>query len=643
MKKLVLFCIFAVACLDLFGQVDRLELGYQTTRRGIVWYRSGLPTTSPVWRFSRDSSAVLWMDTLTAVRYDWDYSDDVWRAKGTFTGALPPVPVQASGSTSIDNRSALWIRDTFSLLHKYDSTANAWTPHGDFFFLSTVPTEITATGSNGAAKYRRSLWQDSDDNKLYYFDGSMWTEVGGDLSITNEIQTLTAGDGAGDNKTLNLDLGGGTVTLDPSGIFTISRSGNTLTMDATEVDGSITNELQAITASGTAPNFAVDLSGGGGSVGIIQGSNMTISRSGNNLTFAASGGSGLTAAENGLSVAGTTVRMGGTLIDAATNWNGNGAKELRFYDGKFSFTTKTGSANSPAQGFRIEGVEALPTTNSSPTTDGVLEIRAINSGGTEQPNSITFGHYPTDTDGSWVQSRSNLNPSFELPLSLNPRGGQVSVGRIGGLDALVTLSGTGLSGSTITGSVLHLENSEGNGKAAMSMGVGTDILDSEIAWFDATDALRLTNRSSVNNTSSIRFAIGGETNDLAALVKSSNGTSNAKLGVGVGNPANIHSTVQSAGSFSARPLTTVGSFTLDESNYLVIYTANSTVTWTLPTASTCAGRHYILCNRGSSGTVSLSSSVSKGAGGNFNSLSAGEWAMIWSDGSSWTGFKLTSL
>ncbi|MCB0542091.1 MAG: hypothetical protein KDC70_01150, partial [Saprospiraceae bacterium] len=47
--------------------------------------------------------------------------------------------------------------------------------------------------------------------------GITWIAVDG--STTNEIQALTAGDGAGDNKTLDLSLGGGTVTLDPAGIL----------------------------------------------------------------------------------------------------------------------------------------------------------------------------------------------------------------------------------------------------------------------------------------------------------------------------------------------------------------------------------------------------------------------------------------
>jgi len=350
---------------------------------------------------------------------------------------------------------------------------------------------------------------------------------------------------------------------------------------------------------------------------------------------------GLTAANNGLYVSGgNTVRMGGPLIEATLI--DNDGFEFRHYGGGFwSFSDYTGGFT-PANAYAgFAGLENLPTTNTSPTKDAIIEFHPRSSIGSNESNAFVIGGYPTNNDGTWFQARSRSDPSFEYPASWQPRGGQFSIGRLGGLDALATIAGAALSGSAVAGSVLHLEQTGGHGNVPLSFGAGTDVLDAEIMWRDADDALRVTNRSNSNNTSSIRFAIGGQTNDLAALVKSSNGTSLAKFGVGVGAPANIHSTIQSAGGYAGRVLTTVGSFTLDESNYVVIYTASGSVTWTLPTASTCTGRTYVLCSRGT-GTVNLSVSVSKGNGGNFNSLSAGQWATIWSDGSGWTGYKLTS-
>ena len=599
MKNHSLFCVlFCFICVSLapsplLAQVDRIELGWQTSSRGIVWYSSSTPTHEPAWKFARDTNKVLWVDTSTALRYDWDYLNNVWRTKGTATGAVPPLPQEISGSAVIDNRTAFWIRDTFDLLHKYDSTANAWTPMGDWFFLSDVPSDIAATGSNGAAKYRRSLWQDADDNKLYYFDGSAWVEIGGDLSITNEIQTISASGAGPTSYDIGLDLGGGSVTLAEGSNIDLTRSGNTITITST--------------ASG--------------------------------------GGSGLTEAENGLTVVNDTmVRLGGTLI-VPTLIN-QSTHEMRWWGtGKWSVSNHTGYGMTPSNakaGFT--GAEAAPTNNSSPTINGTLEMQ-VNSSGTEQSNTLAFGGWVTDADGYWIQSRSRSNPGFEYPLALQPNRGQLSVGRRHDLndpDAFVTISGLGLTGTTASGSVLHLEHSEGHGNVPLSFGAGTDIVDAEVMWRDADDAFRVTNRNNINNSSSIRFAIGGQTNDLATLVKSSNTTSKAKFAVGEGNPANVHSTIQANGSIAAATVQTSSSLTVNEQHYFIYHILNSTVTYTLPDPSTCPGRMYTIHHFGTSGQIGLNYNVIASSGTTFNAVPATMWAWIISDGTNWQGYRLTS-
>lgn len=138
----------------------------------------------------------------------------------------------------------------------------------------------------------------------------------------------------------------------------------------------------------------------------------------------------------------------------------------------------------------------------------------------------------------------------------------------------------------------------------------------------------------------LRWAIGSETSDKMILM--SNGA--GRLGVGFSSTTGLHSTLQSYGSIAHHVITSSFSApTVDETKCLLIWTANTNVTYTLPSASACAGRHYTIAHRGSAGTVTLSASVSKGNSGNFNTLSAGEWAEIWADDSgNWTGYKLTS-
>lgn len=63
----------------------------------------------------------------------------------------------------------------------------------------------------------------------------------GDLSNTNEIQTLSA-----TSNTINLTGQAGAVTIAGAGINSASTSGSTITITGTEVDGSTTNEIQTI-------------------------------------------------------------------------------------------------------------------------------------------------------------------------------------------------------------------------------------------------------------------------------------------------------------------------------------------------------------------------------------------------------------
>jgi hypothetical protein len=387
----------------------------------------------------------------------------------------------------------------------------------------------------------------------------------------------------------------------------------------------------------------VTLSNSGGSVQLVEGTNITLTTTGTSgagvVTIASTATGTVTGAENGLNVVANKVRLGGNLITAATSIEGDG-NELRYFDGKFSLSSWTGFANTPVQFLRIQSLENSPTINSTPTEDGIVEFRTHNSAGSDQSNSLTIGGYATDADGIWLQSRSAANPSVEYPLSLQPRGGLMSVGRLTGLSSLVTFTGTGLAGSTAAGSVLLLENSEGNGKTSLALGSGSNNVTGELAMFHATDAFRIINRNSTNGTTSVRVSLGGETSDVASFEKSA-ATSLVQFGVGTTSP---HSTLQSAGSLATAYLETVGAPTFDETKRTVVYTTSTNVTWTLPSAATCScpGREYILHHSGTAGTITLSESISKGNGTNFSTLVAGEWAYIIYGSSSIRGYKLTS-
>ena len=409
------------------------------------------------------------------------------------------------------------------------------------------------------------------------------------------------------------------------------------TINNTDPDQDETNELQAYAHSGVG-SYTNTLSDGGGSFSLNAGTNITIARAGNAVTINSTATGTVIGAENGLNVVANNVRLGGNLITAATSIEGDG-NELRFFDGKLSFSSWTGFANTPVQFMRLQGLEASPTTSATPVLDGIVEFRVHSAGGSDQSNSLTVGGYATDSDGIWMQSRSASVPNVKYPLSLQPRGGQMSVGRLNNLSSLVTFTSNGLTGSTAAGSTLLIENLEGS-KISMALGNGLNNVSGELAFF-SSDLLRLTNRNATNDVTGIRFAIGGETSDVAAMVKSSKSTL-VRFGVGTTTP---HSTLQSAGSFAAAVLETSGDPTWDETKHTVIYDASVNITWNIPTwaACNCLGREYLLHHGGSAGTITLAASVSKGNGGNFSTLVAGEWAyLIYSD-TKLRGYLITSL
>lgn len=123
------------------------------------------------------------------------------------------------------------------------------------------------------------------------------TEVDG--SITNE-GLLGVGAGSGTSAVLltNSSTGVG-VTINAAGILAISETasgnGGQITLTATEVDGSVSNELQTIANSSDATSHTAILSNAGGSVKLVEGANITLTTSGTGLdgivTIASTGGS----------------------------------------------------------------------------------------------------------------------------------------------------------------------------------------------------------------------------------------------------------------------------------------------------------------------------------------------------------------
>jgi len=103
--------------------------------------------------------------------------------------------------------------------------------------------------------------------------------------------------------------------------------------------------------------------------------------------------------------------------------------------------------------------------------------------------------------------------------------------------------------------------------------------------------------------------------------------------VGV-NTTSPNSTLSINGSVSYAYRTLAGTTSITATDRVLIYTGNGSHTWTLPAASTCAGRVYRLVNQGAT-NVTLSPSVTTASGVTTTTLTSGTNFEILSDGTVW--------
>ena len=201
---------------------------------------------------------------------------------------------QSGNTISLSNGGGSFVLPTFT---DTDTDAQSLTLTGNNLSISngnsvTLPifTEVDASVTNEL----QTLSQAGNTVTLSNGGGSFvlptFTEV--DASVTNELQTLSQS-----GNTVTLSNGGGTFVL-PTFTDTDAQAltltgnnlsisnGNSVTLPTfTEVDGSVTNELQTISQTGN----IVTLSNGGGSftlptTSVVAGTNVTVTGNGSNAS-----------------------------------------------------------------------------------------------------------------------------------------------------------------------------------------------------------------------------------------------------------------------------------------------------------------------------------------------------------------------
>lgn len=551
---------------------------------------------------------------------------------------------------------------------------------------------------------------------LSIISGTLTVTADGDGSSTNEAWTIDGN--TGDTELISNQ----TVLFSGGGINTTNYDAvtNTLLITGTEIDGSITNELQTLSNTSNATSHTATLSNSGGSLKLIEGSGITLSTAGSSLDgevtisadplLALNGiyGNGVTpgSGSDTLPPGGSTVTIPGPWQPLQFNMNISGgqvwtAMQVNLAtcaDDRFGqyFVGK-----SPSDSLKIYNFDCGSVVDES---GGILTIQGTNELYTAF-DSINLATVPLRTvlpfllgirsDG-WVQKIEGTstgqtlvwdepNNYWELGSASSGPGGTGAANRVAYWTGTTTLAAdddfafdgnsVGIGTTTLTGKLnvttasaftpfLLNAYAAANSSGGVVYGQLSNTLTTSTTFFSLNEEATIntiraglrrfgsthsTRASELNliNISSAPVTIG--TNDITRLTVENTGVvhSHSDFAAGFTTTTGMHSTLQSAGSLATAYLETVGAPTFDATKHTVIYTASTNISWTLPSATTCncPGREYILHHAGSAGTITLSQTITKGNTGNFNTLTAGQWAYIvyGTSGGSIRGYKVTSL
>ena len=216
---------------------------------GIV-YSKGVPQWVPQLK----SGSEIDIDTTTGHIYQWHRTNNSWLQLGqgidVISGTIPPL------YTPVRNMSLFAINAADELYHWTGSgwvQINQGTAYTAGAGIDITGDEISNTGDLSNTNELQTITTSTNTLTLSNSGGTVTV----DTDPTNEAQTLSAGGTT--SPTIGLSTaggaGGGTVTLSPAGIMFFSRTGNTIIATATEVDGSVTNEIELPAQTGNSGKY----------------------------------------------------------------------------------------------------------------------------------------------------------------------------------------------------------------------------------------------------------------------------------------------------------------------------------------------------------------------------------------------------
>jgi hypothetical protein len=291
-----------------------------------------------------------------------------------------------------------------------------------------IATVIHAHPSNGTLFIRPSHFPDlnqindvqltsptTGQTLIYNASTGVWSnQTPADSSSTNELQTLSVA-----ANTATLSNGGGSVTIAGAGINTVGTAGTTITVTGTEVDGSVSNELQTL-STGT---NTLTLSNGGGTVTVDTDPASDVTGSGASGQVSFWTGAQTQSGDNGLFWNNTTKRLGiGTTSPT---------QALHLLDGSIllseGFPVRFGSSN------LLNGnTQGLDITNSSfvvrarftnagnlliGNTTGTARLHVVGSGSTSSTWTAQFHNSAGNNNALMIRDDGNVGVGTSSPIA----------------------------------------------------------------------------------------------------------------------------------------------------------------------------------------------------------------------------------
>ena len=298
----------------------------------------------------------------------------------------------------------------------YNSATNALTLAGNTSVINLGSVNVTTTDKTGVVAVSNGV--DSSTSTMYDdYIQTLWSGIGYIRMTVDATEPRLQF--FNDASSFILELNTATITGSAK-LQTFQNASGTiaLTSDITGTNSGTNTGDQTITNTSAATSHTVTLSASGGSIQLVEGSNITLTTSGtasNGIVTIASTGGGTYTASNGLTMVGNDVQFGGTLTanitmtasTFSTQWNGTNSSYLL----NLNNTAGSGGTALRAHSDNAYGVHAT----SGGTLNEALYAINTNSGTNNYFASVKIGRGSSGT----VATNFGSGIEFELENSTN--------------------------------------------------------------------------------------------------------------------------------------------------------------------------------------------------------------------------------